>query len=164
MQDTILMTNKKTLKVFMLPLAEGNPYQSELINSLKQYNIEVEGTTKLLFIFQLLKYQPDVIHFHWLHVYFIGKSKLRGIVRFVFFLFQIAIIKILRISIVWTVHNLENHEKKSLYLERFITKLIAKSAMSIIVHCNTAKSLLLDKFSGLKPDKIVVINHGAFYK
>jgi beta-1,4-mannosyltransferase len=150
------------LNVFMLPLGPDNPYQTKLIKALECHDVKIKGTSKVFFINDLLKFRPDVIHFHWLQVYFLGKSKFRGFILFILFLFQFSIIKLYRIPIVWTVHNLVNHEKKSLILDRIVSTLVAKTAKSIIAHSESAKKRISEYFKGIDANKIMVINHGHF--
>ncbi len=156
------LNQENKLKVFMLPFAEDNPYQTKLCDSLKPFNTEVMGTNKIFFIWDLLKYKPDIVHFHWLQVYFIGKTKLRGVVRLILFLFQLTLILCSRTRIVWTAHNLINHENKQAKVDSFITRLICRISTKIITHSNSAKTKIAEFNPNIDPSKISVIYHGNF--
>lgn len=156
------LNQKNKLKVFMLPFSDENPYQTKLCRSLKPFNTDVKGTNKIFFIWDLLNCKPDVVHFHWLHVYFLGRTKMRGIGRLAFFILQLVIVKMFRISIVWTAHNLVNHEKQSLKLDHMVTQLVAWLSARIITHSHSAKLQLLDYLPSVNRDKVTVIEHGNF--
>jgi glycosyltransferase involved in cell wall biosynthesis len=76
-------------------------------------------------------------------------------------------LKLLRKKLVWTIHNLKNHENRYIRLEVFCSKLIAYFADILIVHCHNAKIDVARLFNIGNLDKIKVIPHGnlsGFYK
>jgi len=77
------------------------------------------------------------------------------------------VLKVLGKKLVWTIHNLKNHENKYIRLEAFYSKLIAYFANILIVHCHNAKIDVASTFNIGNLDKIKVIPHGnvsGFYK
>ena len=58
-----------------------------------------------------------ILHLHWQHPYLGGTGALARISKPIVFLAQIALIKLLGVRIVWTVHNLKDHESANERLE-----------------------------------------------
>jgi glycosyltransferase involved in cell wall biosynthesis len=71
---------------------------------------------------------------------------------------------VLRIPVVWTVHNLYNHERKNRRLERFAYGLAFRTASKVIVHCGHAASRLRSQLraAATRSQKIVVVPHGNY--
>ena len=70
--------------------------------------------------------------------------------------------KIFRIKIVWTVHNLERHEKEHHSLEKLFAPILARFSDIIIVHCETAKNEIKKAFRLAEDTKILTIPHGNY--
>jgi glycosyltransferase involved in cell wall biosynthesis len=70
-------------------------------------------------------------------------------------------LKFLKIKIVWTVHNLKNHENKYVKAELFFSGILARLADGIIVHCNTSKKEIVELFR-INEQKIHVVEHGNY--
>jgi glycosyltransferase involved in cell wall biosynthesis len=68
----------------------------------------------------------------------------------------------LGIKIVWTVHNLKNHENRHVRLEIFFTSLLSRVCNAIIAHCETAKREIQRVFGVKNGDKIAVIPIGNY--
>ena len=64
------------------------------------------------------------IHFHWTDVYLLGNYKLISIVKSLRFALELCLIKILGIKLVWTVHNLFNHEQKDSFVEKYCHRIL----------------------------------------
>lgn len=114
----------RRIKVVHVPYhADLNPYQMLLTGSLEKLGIEVIGE-KCLPIFTVSRlakkyWKLDIIHIHWQHPFILGKTRLRTVVKSISFVFELLVIKLLGINVVWTVHNLKNHENKHQKLELF---------------------------------------------
>ena len=115
---------KKSLKVVHIPFPKRNPYQKLLADGLKTCGIDVKGAPVHHFksisflnisLFSLLyKYwKPDVIHLHWQSSFLIvAGSRFKTRMKAFLFLFQLLVIKAIGIKLIWTVHNLKQHEEK----------------------------------------------------
>jgi len=155
------------LKVIFIPgSGEGNPYQKLLSDSLSKENVHVSfGLDLRLFLTSrsCKKYwKPKVIHFHWLHPLIIAPSNAwKTILKSVTFIGELLILKLFGIKMVWTVHNIVNHEKKFSFLESFFTKLFAIFCNEIIVHSQFAKKEVI-KIYKIKESLITVVPHGNY--
>jgi len=164
----------KSISVIHVPYTSRNPYQKLLLDKLKRYGIEVKGakitrlpnlslvdTTLLTILFNFWK--PDIIHIHWQHSFLIEKrSRLRTVLKTIIFFVQLVIVKILRIKIIWTVHNLKKHENTYQDLEIYLLKILGKLSNFIIAHCITAKNDIHKILKVKNFDKVVVIPHGNY--
>jgi glycosyltransferase involved in cell wall biosynthesis len=77
-------------------------------------------------------------------------------------IFQIFLLKIFNIKIVWTIHNLKNHEKTNLIFERICSIVVAELADAIITHCKVAKEEAVKEFLIRNKNKVFVIPHGNY--
>jgi len=156
------------MNVLMLPdYSQSNPYQKELAAALEKNGARVVfGNFNKLPVLRAVWafWKPDVLHLHWTDVYFVAESWPKTILKSVRFLIEIMIVKLLRVKIIWTLHNISNHEKVKPGYERFINWILLHFYDQIIVHCSTAKDILIRVFdlpSEFK-NKIHVVPHGHY--
>ena len=160
----------KPIKIFWFPHGPRNPYQYLLIECLKIFglNIMLADTRNFFFcnitILNILisNWKPDIIHLHWHHSSLVTLGKFKSIVKSTIFLFQIYLLKLLKIKLVWTIHNLTHHEDRQKKIELFFCRLIGNLADAIITHCESAQAEVAKVFKIKQSDKIHVIPHGNF--
>lgn len=160
----------RPLKIFWFPYGARNPYQKLLIDGLKTFglNVKLAETRNFFFcnitILNILmkNWKPDIIHLHWHHSSLVTLSKLKSIVKSIIFIFQIYLLKLLNIKLVWTIHNLTHHEDRQKQIELFFCRFIGNSADAIITHCEKAKAEVAKIFKIRQKNKIHVIPHGNF--
>ncbi len=160
----------KTIKIFWFPYGSRNPYQRLLIDGLKTFGLNIILAETRNFFFcnitilniLLTKWKPDIIHLHWHHSSLVTLSKFKSIVKSIIFLFQIFLLKLLGIKLVWTIHNLTHHENKHKQIELFFCRFIANLADAIITHCENAKAEVVTVFKIKQKNKIYVIPHGNY--
>lgn len=152
--------------IFAPKINDENPYLNQLIENLKKNNIQIElvDNNSCFFSSLISHWKPDIIHFHWLDPLFQvpSRNKFKSIFKSIFFILQLLLLKIVGIKIVWTVHNLKNHENLNLILDRICSVVIIWLSSAIITHCNAAKEELIKSFSGINKNKIFVIPHGNY--
>lgn len=153
----------RPLRVVHLPFYDENGYQPLLEAALKRRGIEVlrGGGGGNFFRSAMFRWQADVLHFHWLHPYLLRRSRLATLLRASRFLAEVALIKQRGIRVVWTVHNLQNHDRHQAGLERWFTRQFARLADRVIVHCAAAGDDAQRLF-GVAADRVAVIPHGNF--
>jgi glycosyltransferase involved in cell wall biosynthesis len=158
----------RSYKIIHIP-QYSNPYQELLIDNLNKINLDVEfgkivGFPHLgdISVFYNFIKNPTVLilHLHWTHRFLIGYNKVRTVLRSVSFIFQIILIKAFRKKVVWTVHNLKNHEGKHEKLEIYFSSILAHLVDTIIAHCQTSKREICRIYKIRNKKKIVVIPHG----
>jgi glycosyltransferase involved in cell wall biosynthesis len=106
--------------------------------------------------------KPNVVHFHWLHPYFSGRTPAHSIVALLVFLIQWPMLRFTRTKIIWTVHNIRNHEGKMAAAESFVQGLVGRHASAIIVHCAEAAAQLRQSYPAIPPEKVREISHGNY--
>lgn len=151
------------MKLLFGPYIKENPYQKQLVDCLKNLNIEIKDITKVFFKQSLLgTWKPDVLHLHWLHAFFITDRFFLSVAKLSFFILKISVLKLLNVKIVWTVHNINNHEKKYLFLDKVCTHFVANIADSIIVHSQSSKKKLLENIGIKNKEKVFIVPHGNY--
>ncbi len=155
-----------SLKSIFLPQdkSSDNPYQTQLAKHLVEVGVKVEGASSKAFFLPTAvnEWKTDILHIHWLHSFFIKSNMLKSLVSSVIFLCELVILRLIGVKIVWTVHNLKNHDNQHLKLERICTAIVAKTAHAIIAHCEAAKYELITTFNLRNHEKIFVVPHGNY--
>ena len=143
-----------------------NPFQYQMIEFLKANHLDVgSGKKHLLFgtLNAVQKSNPDVIYFDWIHGFILGKSFLSTIIKSFTFLLEIIYLShIKQIPVIHTVHNIQNHKSKFLFIERIIYTFFLRRCEKIRTYSEAIKSELSVKFS-ISPDKIFVIQDIPFH-
>lgn len=149
------------MKTIFIPDARSkNPYQINLSNSLLKSGVIVyfdEGAV----IRSIIKYWPDVVHIHWPDIFMIANGKYATIAKSMRFICGILVLKTFGTKIVWTVHNITDHEGKYKSIELFFNKILARICDKLIVHCNSAKVDVV-KLYGIDSSLVTIIPHGHY--
>lgn len=154
-----------SLKVIFLPWWSTNPYHQLLAKHLGTLGVEVENFShsSISFLnFQVMRYAPNIIHFHSLHPFFCYSHKLTLPLKFLIFFCQILFAKLLGIRFVWTIHELKNHEKVQTGAEQIFSICFAHCVNAIFTHGEVAKQEVMQKLHLRNGNKIYVIPHGNY--
>ena len=163
-----ILKSKKTMKVLMLPdYSRSNPYQRELVRALGEYGVHV--TLCSFNVLPLLRAiwaygKPDILHLHWTDGFIVAGNWPKTILKTLRFLIELIVVQALGIKVVWTVHNLSNHEKINASYESFVNRILIHFYDQVIVHCSAARKAaiqlyhLADRFSR----KVHIIPHGHY--
>ena len=143
---------------------DNNPYQKELANGLKGGGVFVQGMSyRKFFIRDVLRYEkPVVLHLHWLHSFLVRTTIAKSLMGSAIFVTQLTLLKLAGVKIVWTVHNLKNHDNQHLKLERFFTSVVARLCNSIIVHGDSVKGEVAEALRLKNTDKLHTVPHGNY--
>jgi len=153
------------MKVFFLPFYKtNNPYQTLLAKHLGELGVQVLSFNgKLRKLPGIVKRDNvDVVHLHWLHPFFVASNGFYSFMRLLQFLFVLVRLKTRGVNVVWTAHNLANHEKKNTYIDWLCNFFVSRLANKIIVHCGNAGVDLRCRYRLLKDKKFLVIPHGHY--
>ncbi len=171
------------MKVLIIDSLVGNDYSICLCNGLKNTGAEVYLTVtedreiNIPVSFNLLPWAPtktqnktnirksgEYLLYHIRLLYFIFKNNI-NVIHYQFFrreffdsLFYL-FLKLLRIKLVFTAHNVLPHENRKFHY--YLNSIVYKSSNAIIVHSNFSKTLLKEKFH-FDFSKIAVVPHGNF--
>ena len=159
---------KSKIKIVCLPkeLNNPNPYQNLLINGLKKNpGLEVisgNASKKIGILTSALYHKPHYIHFDWINKYYSKRFSLESYIYTLWFFIQIFIIKkILKINIVWTLHNIFPHDTKNIKLHRFVQYQFSKQCKWIRVFSNNTVNKLIHEFNFNK-NKLIVVPEGSY--
>ena len=167
-----IATGESQLRVLHIPdYRSANPYQTALLAEFEDANIEVfatnpEGAFPLIQSY-VANGNPDIIHLHWIHRLFISNRGYGPVVTGILGIRLIAELLLLRfagVSIVWTVHNLYDHERIAPRIERLIRCGCARIVHRLIVHCPEAASETRRAYrlGYLNQTEIAIIPHGNY--
>jgi beta-1,4-mannosyltransferase len=146
----------------------GNPYQQKLIDASAELGIEITASNGRGFLPVLgaLKDQGrvDVLHIHWTHSFIFGSRVPLQYYHGWRFVLGLAIAKARGIRVVWTLHNLLDHERRNLRAELFFRRRIAKLADAVLVHCTYARETASSAYGMSRGEvgKFRVIPHPNF--
>jgi beta-1,4-mannosyltransferase len=140
-----------------------NPYQKLMCQALELNDVQCIGLPG--FFWKLIRFllfsNGRVLHFHWMHGIVTSRSIFISLVK-ISFLYPLLIFwKLRNKSIFWTVHNLENHEKRYVFFDRLNSWFIAKLSDIVLVHGANGIDLVSDKFK-INKQKIHVVHHGNY--
>ena len=137
----IKKNNKKKVLIYPEKIGKENKYINNLYNTIKDsyfvvgYN-EVKNSIRLFF--------SDIYHFNWIES---EKGKFTKL-KYAKKSFFIAILKICRKKIIWTVHNNVPHEMLDSKETIKFMKFMAKKSDKIHILCNyTIENNILDKYT-----------------
>ena len=141
-----------------------NPYQAQLRKQLEQRGVKVHDFKfKTLLLKRMIRrYKIDILHLHWLSPFIVRKTYLSSCMRGLVFISKLCLIKLAGIKIVWTVHNLRDHEEPFPLLSKIIRYFIIKLASGIIVHSEIARKSVCGDFGKSINKKLSVVPHGHF--
>ena len=158
------------LRVFHCPdYTDSNPYQSELARGLEEEPVEVvpvaaDGIFPLLQAW-LRHGRPDIVHIHWAHRFIdVDRRGMRlfSIALAIRTICEIMFLRLCGIPVVWTVHNVLSHEQRVPRIELLYRRGLARAVNRLIVHCNHARTIIVDRYRLQRDDRITVIPHGSF--
>jgi beta-1,4-mannosyltransferase len=153
------------LRVVFLPRWPDNPYQDLLASGLGPLGVRVESLPRAtLFLRQALgRGRPDIVHVHAPdhYVVYSGTAAV-ALARLAAFVGQILAFRAAGARLVWTAHDLVNHEGKYPRLDRACRVLTGRLAHAIVVHCADARRQVVSRFRIRAEHKVFVIPHGHY--
>lgn len=163
------MKERAPPSVVMLPdYTRRNPYQRELRRSLEQRGVDV-GMAAAHPWFPVLRGwvrhgRPDVVHLHWITPFIATDRWWVTLLLGVRMLLEVVMVRMLGTRVVWTVHNLADHERRTPWIDHAVRFTLIRLCSAIIVHCDCANTLVSEHFRlrGGRADRIHSIPHGHY--
>jgi beta-1,4-mannosyltransferase len=153
--------------LFLPDYGQHNPYQADLVRALGRYGVKVLSVGIIdhpLLDVVRARSKLDVLHLHWTSPFLISRRRSRSLIQATIFLLVLLWLKLIGVKIVWTVHNLTDHERQDPHLEQFFNRVLSRVCDQIIVHCSFAREAITRTYC--LPDqigaRISVIPHGSF--
>lgn len=141
--------------------SDSNPYQKLIFESLQKFGIFCESIDKLGCAQISVIKNSDILHIHWIDL-IIRFKRLPANVYFSLIAISICIyMKLFRKKIVWTIHNIRNHEGDRLWLEYIFSRVLGVLADKVIVHSEFAVDVVHD-YLKIPHRKIAVVRHGNY--
>ncbi|WP_082224249.1 glycosyltransferase [Halorubrum sp. T3] len=160
-----------TKRVITLPYDDDtNTYRRELLSALEEVDgiDPVQGSwwpaAPILGAALFSDERPDIIHLHWIHLFFYGDSSFESVLKFIRFPFELLIVRLLGIKLVWTVHNLREHDRRAPRAELFQRRIAARLCSRLITHCDRAASLVREEYQipSKCSNRVSVVPHGNY--
>lgn len=175
MTKTDVSRGSDTVRVLFTPFYEENPYQEMYEEALQSEEIVVcrhkDPIPFSPLSLRAILNQVDVIHLHWLHPFFlfgskrwfydVPGSKVISILAAAFFILQIYLLSLTSIKIIWTVHNITNHENRYLKIDRWVNNSVAKYVDYVQAWDDTTEKAIQTRFN-IPSARIVKIPHGNY--
>ncbi|MGQ0571776.1 MAG: nucleotidyltransferase family protein [Armatimonadota bacterium] len=160
---------QKSLKVVLIPdYTPTNPYQRELAAALKSHGVQATASNGGRWLPTLraawMNGRPDVLHIHWSEFLWLAPSRPRAVIRALRFVSELTALKLSGPKIVWTVHNLFEHEGRHPRLEAPLTRFLARLCDHMIVHDSHAREVLIRalRLPDRLRNRISLIPHGHY--
>lgn len=161
------------MRVLFLPdYTARNPYQSQLANALTDHGVQVRMTNATgrfpLVAAARAREKPDILHLHWTHRLLIGSSRPKNIARSLRTVSEVLAIKRLGVRLVWTVHNLIQHDDPrgpgDPGVELFFQRLLSRLYDRLIVHSRSGRDAVIETYrlNGKLKDKVHIVYHGNY--
>ena len=149
---------RRPRRVVHLPVYRDNPYQPMLMEAQRELGWEViDGGGGGNFLGTALRdWRADVLHFHWLHPYLLRDGVAASWGRGLRFLAEVALLKSRGTRVVWTVHNLSNHEGRHPRIELALTRRFVRLCDAVVVHGAAAADAARVRFR--VPASVPVVN------
>lgn len=154
------------MRVLMCPdFRATNPYQELLATAVSSHGITVEwGKHGRFALLYALRQKPDLIHLHWSAPFWLDSRPLRSRVSALRFLAELLWVKRQGVRVVWTLHNLHDHERTNPRLEHTVNRQICRLADQVLVHCAAVETAVLQTYrlpQTLRRN-LTVTGHGSF--
>ncbi len=151
----------------MLPDAgPKNPFQYQLVAYLEGCGLDVRKAPSRRFgavVSAVFRHRPDVLYFDWVQSFILGKTLLVTLLRCLVFVLEISYVTyIRRIPVVHTLHNVQNHAKRWLRLERTVYGWFLRRCDKIRVYSETTRRKIA-RFYKLDPGRILVIQDVPYH-
>lgn len=158
----------KPIRVSFLPYESWrNPYQSMLANALKKQGVHVnrpDASTLRQSMRLHLRGELDLVHFHWTSAFLLSQNRAMSVIKTSLFITACQMLKRSGVKIIWTVHNLFEHDGRDPAWERRAHRILCQLYDRIIVHCPRALEIVRQAYD-LTPSNLqrfIVVPHGHF--
>ena len=159
-----LQMNRKIL--FLPDAGYVNPFQQQLMRFLQGNGLKVCSAPSRRFFATwraVRQHRPDIIYFDWIQSFIIGRNLPVTLLKCLTFTLEILYLtKIRRIPVLHTLHNLRNHAKRQVGIERWMYRFFLRHCTRIRVYSPTTITKARRLF-GIPTDHFRVIQDVPFH-
>lgn len=149
-------------KILFIPYFDENPYQELLARAIEEKGAEViRSPFKWNLLNTYIKHHFSAIHIHWTHPWILKGNRFTFFVKLFFWITQLLFFRAIGVKLIWTVHNLKDHEKRNPVRDKIFNRVNARLASQLLVHSRQAQHKVSRHF-GINQEKIQICNHGNY--
>jgi glycosyltransferase involved in cell wall biosynthesis len=147
--------------VVILSRVQRNPYTALLCEGLRQQGLDCRVSDRFSFRWMWrARGQVDALHVHWLELFFLYPSLWRSVRRWASVLAGLALARASGVRVVYTVHNIWQHEGQRATLSWLANRIIFRLAHAVHVHdAGTAETL---RREWGRAEGVHIIPHGNY--
>ncbi|WP_168121086.1 glycosyltransferase family 4 protein [Paenibacillus sp. HB172176] len=151
------------MRVWMWPKSSRlNMYNDLLSDSLSDEGLDIQDLEHGKLMLKVGRAKAgDIVHVHWIHHAYQHPNFLIFLVKACILLLTLTYLKLRRVGVVWTIHNLYPHHVKYPRMERLMRTIICKYCRGLIVASQSIKRKVIDAFH-VSPGKVHVVKHGHY--
>jgi glycosyltransferase involved in cell wall biosynthesis len=154
-------------KILILPDAgPKNPFQYQLIALLEGAGFQVCKARSRRFFTTLAavrRHRPDVVYFDWIQSFVLGKTLLVTLLKCACFALEITYLtRVRRLTLVHTLHNIQNHSRRWVAVERTVYRWFLRRCHRVRVYSETTRRKII-RFYGVDPRKISVVQDVPYH-
>jgi beta-1,4-mannosyltransferase len=147
--------------------AAFHQYCSQLTSSLRALGLLIITEPAKSFARKSIASKAQIVHLHWLHSFSLSDQAQIGAMQVAWaslgLLWQLCYLQLAGVKICWTVHELTIPESNFPVVDHLMNIAMVRLSNTIIVHCNKAKSILLENYGQNSEGKVKVVPHGPFF-
>ncbi len=149
------------VRVVLISRVKRNPYVALLCEGLRQHGLCASLSDQFSAAWMWRhRREVDVIHIHWLELFFVYPTLGRSLKRWLSVILGLILARLCGVQIVYTVHNLEQHEGQRATLSRWGHRVIFRLARAVHVHDEETASMLREQWGRRRG--VYVIPHGNY--
>lgn len=151
-------------KVLVFPGWQSSDYYKLLYKDLEKVEYSTYNGWWFALLTNIRKHKPSVVHLHWVADYLALNNSwsIKFIIKLLISFLDLILVRFFtKTHIVWTIHNMYEHETKHRKIERLLKVLIGKLSRDVIVMGKSGIRLVHEEFK-ISKSKINVILHGTF--
>lgn len=151
-------------RIAFLPKVEGNPYLRSLAGPMVEAGrtVAMAPGTLVGISSSGAVWRSDVVHIHWPHRYMIGGTWLRTCFKSIWFLKLLVAWRLMGKRIVWTAHNLADHEANFPRTQHFFKRRMIGLSRAVLAHSPACADAVAEHFAIANRKKLHVVPHAHY--
>lgn len=125
-------------------------------NELREIRLTSFSVLSPAIVWRKLRGERSLLHHHWFEFH-----DLRSFLNVLWKIFWIALYKLAGGKVVWTIHNINPHEKKFRFLNKAIRRVWSKIPDKFHVHCQKAREIISPVLA-ISLDRFFIVAHPPY--